>query len=72
MSLQGLLGPWQSPGRKDFFAEVLPEFDRERVHAADIKKLISWYNILIENGVTDFDAVLEPTDGDNIDDRKAE
>ena len=57
---------------EDFFAEVLPEFDRERVHAADIKKLISWYNILIENGVTDFDAVLEPTDGDNIDDRKAE
>lgn len=57
---------------EDFFAEVLPEFDRERVHAADIKKLISWYNILINNGVTDFKEALEPTNGDNIDDRKAE
>lgn len=57
---------------EDFFAEVLPEFDRERVHAADIKKLISWYNILINNGVTDFKEALEPTNGDNLDDRKAE
>lgn len=57
---------------EDFFAEVLPEFDRERVHAADIKKLISWYNILINNGVTDFKEALKPTNGDNIDDRKAE
>jgi hypothetical protein len=35
--------------------EVLPEFDRDRVHASDIKKLIQWYNILIENDITDFD-----------------
>jgi len=37
-----------------YFAKVLPEFDRERVHVSDIKKLISWYNILVKAGVTDF------------------
>ncbi len=37
-----------------FMAEVLPDFDRERVYLTDIKKLISWYNILVSNGITDF------------------
>ena len=53
-----------------FMAEVLPQFDRDRVHASDVKKLIQWYNILVENGVTDFDEDLQETPGDNIDDRK--
>lgn len=37
-----------------YFAEILPDFDRERVYATDIKKLISWYNILVSNGITEF------------------
>lgn len=37
-----------------YLAEVLPNFDRDRVYVADIKKLIQWYNILIENGITTF------------------
>ena len=53
-----------------FMAEVLPQFDRDSVHASDVKKLIQWYNILIENAVTDFDEDLQETEGDNIDDRK--
>ena len=39
---------------REYFAKVLPNFDRDRVHNSDIKKLIQWYNILIENGITDF------------------
>lgn len=39
---------------REYLGEVLPNFDRERVYVADIKKLISWYNILINNGITDF------------------
>ena len=31
-----------------FFAEALPEYDRERVHASDIKKVIAWYNLLVK------------------------
>lgn len=39
---------------RDYLAKALPNFDRERVHASDIKKLIQWYNLLIEAGITDF------------------
>ena len=37
-----------------FMAEVLPEYDRDRVHTSDIKKLIQRYNLLIANGETEF------------------
>jgi dephospho-CoA kinase len=57
---------------QDYFTKVLPEWDRDRVHVSDIKKLVSWYNILIEAGITDFKEEMQPTDGDNIDDRKAQ
>ena len=53
-----------------FFAEVLPSYDRDRVHDSDIKKLLQWYNILVNNGITDFEATLAPTMGDNVDDRQ--
>lgn len=43
-----------------YFGEVLPSFDRDRVHDGDIKKLIQWYNILIKYGITDFEATLNP------------
>lgn len=56
----------------EYFTKVLPEWDRDRVHNSDIKKLIQWYNILVKAGVTDFEEEMAPTDGDNIDDRKAE
>jgi dephospho-CoA kinase len=55
---------------REYFAKVLPSFDRERVHVSDIKKLIQWYNILIENGITDFKEEMKPTEGDNIADRQ--
>lgn len=57
---------------REYFAKVLPEFDRERVHNSDIKKLIQWYDILVKNDITDFEKDMQPTDGDNIDDRKEE
>ncbi|PSL19246.1 DUF5606 family protein [Dyadobacter jiangsuensis] len=30
----------------EFLAEVLPEFDRTKVYVSDIKKVITWYNLL--------------------------
>jgi hypothetical protein len=42
-----------------YMAEVLPSYDRDRVHASDIKKLIQWYNILVNNGITEFITVEE-------------
>jgi len=38
-----------------YLAEVLPEFDRDRVYPTEIKRLISWYNILLDAGITQFD-----------------
>ena len=34
---------------RKYFAEILPDFDRERV-----KKLLSWYNLLVEKDLVDF------------------
>ena len=52
-----------------YFSEVLPNFDQDRVHDSDSKKFLQWYDILVNNGYTDFKTILAPTEGDNIDDR---
>lgn len=39
---------------REYFAGILPEYDRERVYTTDIKKLLSWYNLLVAAGITDF------------------
>ena len=39
---------------KEFFLEVLPDFDEDRVHMSDIKKVITWYNLLVGDGFTKF------------------
>ena len=43
----------------DFMAKALPNYDRDRVYNNDIKKLITWYNILINNGIADFEEPAE-------------
>ena len=50
--------------------DELNAFLGDRVYPSDIKKLIQWYNILIENGLDDFNEVMKETPGDNVDDRK--
>lgn len=47
----------QKPTDKDLketFANVLPNYDRERVYVSDIKKLFIWYNILQRNNMLEF------------------
>ncbi|MGM9833809.1 MAG: DUF5606 domain-containing protein [Candidatus Limisoma sp.] len=39
---------------REFFAQVLPNYDEDRVYATDIKRVISWYNILVGAGITEF------------------
>lgn len=39
---------------RDEFEAVIPDFDKERVYNNDIKKLFTWYNILVEEGYTKF------------------
>lgn len=39
---------------KEYMASVLPDYDRERVYVSDIKRVINWYNLLVEKGLDDF------------------
>ena len=41
---------------EEYFFEVLPNYDEDRVYAGDIRKVIQWYNLLCENGITDFES----------------
>lgn len=49
-------------GLRDFFGEVLPDFDTERVYTADIRKLLQWYNRLLASGITEFTDEEEATE----------
>ena len=35
----------------EYFTSVLPNWDQDRVHDSDIKKLLQWYNIIVKNGI---------------------
>jgi hypothetical protein len=39
---------------KAFFLEMVPDYDAERVYLSDIRKMVSWYNLLVENDLLDF------------------
>lgn len=41
-----------------YFSEILPEYDEERVYASNIKKVIQWYNLLVEHKF-DFSSITE-------------
>lgn len=54
------INPKENPEKlKAAFAEVLPEYDRERVHVSDIKKCFAWYNTLIKAGFNQFTTPAE-------------
>ncbi|PIE85893.1 MAG: hypothetical protein CSA05_03150 [Bacteroidia bacterium] len=40
---------------KKYFAEILPDYDRDRVYVSDIKRVLSWYNILQKHQLVDLD-----------------
>lgn len=41
---------------EEYFSQVLPNYDRDRVYASDIKKIIQWYNLLLAKGFLEEDA----------------
>ena len=41
---------------KSYFQEVLPEYDEERVYVSNIKKILQWYNSLVDLGISEFEA----------------
>jgi hypothetical protein len=44
---------------KVYFEEILPTYDKNRVYFSDIKKIISWYNLLQKNDMLDFEVKEE-------------
>lgn len=44
---------------EEYFFEVLPNYDEDRVYASDIKKIVQWYNMLTEKGLADFSETKE-------------
>nr|WP_314649843.1 DUF5606 domain-containing protein [uncultured Porphyromonas sp.] len=49
---------------RETFGEILPSYDRERVYTSDIKKLFSWYNILLAAGITSYRDEEEATEAE--------
>ncbi len=52
---------------KKYFEKVLPDFDRERVYVSDIKKVLTWYNLLHEKELLNFEeAAPSPEEGASV------
>lgn len=49
---------------QEFFLEIVPEFDQERVYTSDIRKILTWYNLLLSNELLDFSEEEEKTSED--------
>ena len=57
---------------RTYFSQVLPDFDRNRVYPSDIKKVMNWYNLLINSGLTDFEEEKEEPAPDDNNENKEE
>jgi len=44
---------------RTYFEKVLPDFDKDKVYPSDIKKILSWYNLLISKGITEFETATD-------------
>ena len=51
----------------DYFESVLPEFDKDRVYPSDIKKVLAWYNQLLQH-----DLISEPKEEEEAENEKEE
>jgi hypothetical protein len=54
-----------------YFAEMLPDYDQERVYLSDIRKVLIWYNLLLEMEITDFEAPEKEKDGETPESEEA-
>ena len=53
---------WSDTQMRDFFKEVIPNYDEERVFVSNIKKIYQWYNILLNNDLISIDEPVEATE----------
>lgn len=55
---------------KEYFEDVLPNYDKSRVYPSDMKKVLTWYNILLEKDLLNFDEKAEESKDDNSKEEK--
>jgi len=69
---QKAINPKKAGGKdlKEYFAQVVPEYDRDRVYTSDMKKILAWYNTLQGLGMIDF-SQEEEEGGKNQENSKA-
>lgn len=51
---------------KQFFGEMLPDYDKERVYVSHMQKIISWYNLLLEHNLIDLNKEEEQENTDQV------
>ncbi|UAB74626.1 DUF5606 domain-containing protein [Mesoflavibacter sp. SCSIO 43206] len=47
---------------EEYFFEVLPDYDEDRVYVSDIKKVIQWYNLLVKNDLLNLEEEVTASD----------
>ena len=57
---------------KDYFGEVVPDYDHDRVYVSDIKKILAWYNILQKADMLSFEEEEEKEEKEEKEDKSAE
>ena len=54
---------------RDYFETILPSYDQEKVYTTDIKKLLTWYNLLLAAGISEF-VEKEEGEAENTDEKE--
>lgn len=49
-------------GIKAFFADMVPDYDKERVYVSHMQKVLSWYNQLVQHNLIDLSETPETSD----------
>lgn len=51
---------------KQFFSEVLPDYDKDRVYVSHMQKVISWYNMLLQYNLIDLEEESTETTDEGV------
>jgi len=57
---------------KELLSSVLPDYDEDRVYVSDIKKMISWYNLLVEKNLIDLEEPKKAEEKESSEEEKSD
>lgn len=56
----------------EYFEDIFPEYDKEKVYPSDIKKVIRWYNLLLEKDMLNFEEAAKEEEAEAAKEQKEE